>query len=140
MPDDGEWECSDLSGLVLCRGGMAPAGLAGVNADPGWICGQRRHGKPNERVCLDLDPDLPSLESSARTCRYEILGARSRRICEARGGTRFGDPCSRNEVCPIGGSCVHGVCLPPRVTPDCWSDFDCGQGRCSFGSCGASPT
>ncbi len=139
LPDDGEWECADLAGIVICRGGAPAAGVAGPNVDPGWICGPRRNSTTQERICLDLDADLPTQERSARSCRFEVLGARLRRVCESKATTRFGDPCSRDAACPEAGRCVRGVCLPPRVDPDCWNDFDCGEGRCSYGSCGALP-
>lgn len=134
LPDDGDWECVDLAGVALCRGGSKPAGLAATATDPGWFCGDRR-GKAFERICLDLDPDLPESLPSPR-CRYELDGARLRRSCERADSPRIGARCSPAENrCPAGSACLQGVCLPPRPEPSCWGDFDCGRGTCVYGTC-----
>lgn len=134
VPDDGEWECAELSGVVLCRGGTEPAAVVHVSADPGWLCGSRRRAKGGDRVCLDLDPDLPD-KPSVRGCRFEIDGARMRRVCEHTEQPLLGDACSHPDLCPLGSECSHGICLPPRPSPNCWGDADCGLGQCRFGTC-----
>ena len=133
-PDDGEWECSDLSGVVLCRGGSEPAAVVHVSTDRGWLCGSRRGGKSGERVCLDLDPDLPE-KAGVRACHFEIDGARSRRVCERAEKPLLGDACTHSDLCPSGSECVAGLCLPPRPFPSCWGDADCRLGQCRFGTC-----
>lgn len=135
LPDDGDWECADIAGVALCRGGSKPAGVAAAPVDPGWFCGARR-GKAQERVCIDLDPDFPeNLEGLVR-CRYELDGSRVRRLCERSDSPRVGAVCSAAEQqCPPGSSCLRGVCLPPRPEPSCWGDFDCGRGTCVYGVC-----
>jgi hypothetical protein len=134
LPDDGEWECSDLSGVVLCRGGNEPAAVVHVSVDPGWLCGSRRGAKGGERVCLDLDPDLPE-KANLRACRFEIDGARSRRLCERSEKPLLGDACSHSDLCPPGSECEAGICLLPRPFPSCWGDADCKLGQCWFGTC-----
>jgi hypothetical protein len=134
LPNDGEWECADLAGAVLCRGGSEPAGVTHANVDPGWLCGARRHGKNGERVCLDLDPDFPE-KTALRSCHFEFDGARMRRICEASDRPLLGDACTHPDLCPAGSDCNAGVCIPPRPRPNCWGDADCELGQCRFGSC-----
>src|SRR6266567_425961 len=68
MPDDGEWECVDLDGAVVCRGGIAPAGVVAGPADPGWRCGARRGS--TDRICVDLAPDLPDGAARGWRCSF----------------------------------------------------------------------
>lgn len=139
LPDDGEWECSDVAGAVLCRGGAPPAGVATPGVDPGWICGTRRAGRLGERLCLDLDPDLPS-DSNGYSCFFENHGARLRRICERSDAPRIGGSCSPQLRCPAGSVCADGLCVPRLVNANCWADLDCGVGECLYGSCSEGPT
>ncbi len=134
VPDDGEWECSDVVGVVLCRGGAAPAGVASPAADPGWLCGARRAGRAGERVCLDLDPDLPD-GTGGYACHFERHAARLRRVCERSEAPHIGGECSAARRCPAGSVCADGVCVPRRAHADCWTDLDCGSGECLYGSC-----
>jgi hypothetical protein len=134
LPDDGEWECADVAGAVLCRGGSEPAGVAHASADPGWLCGARHHGKNGERVCVDLDPDLPE-RTELRSCHFEFDGARMRRVCEPSDHPLLGDACTHPDLCPAGSDCSAGVCIPPHPRPNCWGDADCELGQCRFGSC-----
>jgi hypothetical protein len=136
LPDDGEWECADLSGVVLCRGGGEPAAVVHVSVDPGWLCGSRRRARNGERICLDLDPDLPE-KVGVRACHFEIDGARARRVCEHSEQTLLGDACSHSDLCPPGSECTGGICLPPHPSPNCWGDAECGLGQCRFGTCSA---
>ncbi len=124
MPDDGEWECADVHGVVVCHGGLAAAGAVPGPADLGWLCGSRR-SHPSERVCIDLSPDRPNAELS---CRFEA----GERVCTARPESRVGAACG---VCPAGSVCADGHCLPLEPKPECWLDRDCGSGVCLFGSC-----
>jgi hypothetical protein len=134
LPDDGDWECADIAGVALCRGGSKPAGVAAASVDPGWFCGARR-GKAQERVCIDLDPDLPENLGASR-CRYELDGSRVRRLCERADSPRVGAACwAAENQCPPGSTCLRGVCLPPRPEPSCWGDFDCERGTCVYGVC-----
>lgn len=109
MPDTGEWECTRRDGPALCRRGGAAAGVLAL-ADPGWRCGVRR-GHPDERVCVDPDPDLPDPGRGWR-CHHERMTALV---------------------------CVEAAPAPapaPPAVPDCWLDEDCGAGaRCAAGRC-----
>jgi len=64
-PDDGEWECVELEGVVLCRGGERAAGVVAGPRDRGWIC--RGQGPAH---CVDLAPDRPDRDGRWR-CRFE---------------------------------------------------------------------
>jgi hypothetical protein len=134
LPDDGEWECTDVAGIALCRGGGAAAGVASPAREFGWICGARRAGRRGEPICLDLDPDLPP-DGLDYDCRYETQGARLRRICERSDAPYIGGACSAEQRCPAGSRCGDGVCVPRSVTANCWADLDCGLGQCLYGSC-----
>ncbi len=117
VPDDGQWECIDLDGAVVCRGGAPSAGVVPGDADRGWICGARR-GTP-ERICIDFAPDLPPGERRGWRCLSEHSGG-ERRLCV------------RDPLAPQ-------VRIPARVHPDCWLDQDCSPGEtCLQGSCGTS--
>lgn len=130
LPDDGEWTCVDLTGAVLCRGAQPP-----TTPDPGWTCGKRPSG---ERVCIDLDPDLPP--GGPHRCRFDHI-PRDRRICEpdAPPTPRVGTPCSADATCPEGTRCGAGRCLPPAPEPECWLPEDCAGAPCRLGRC-AGPT
>jgi hypothetical protein len=140
VPDDGEWECADLGGAVLCRGGAAPAGVARPSHDPGWRCGARRQSSAAERVCLDLDPDYPNARSKSFRCRYELEGAKLTRSCESSNEPLLGLRCRSQAECPVDASCISGICLPPSLTPNCWGALDCAADeRCVYGSCTPRP-
>lgn len=135
VPDDGQWECADLDGAVLCHF-MAPAsGIVAGGADPAFFCGQRR-GKPGERVCVDFAPDLPAPDF--RHCRFDHSGGDVARLCEKGGRRALGGECGAG--CPPGAACAGGACLPLEPAPDCWLDADCAGGeRCAFGTCRRAP-
>jgi hypothetical protein len=129
VPDDGEWECFERAGAVVCRGGEPPAGAAPGLPDPGWICSDGR-----TRVCIDLAPDRPEAKEFA-TCAYqETGGGRLRQRCTKRDEPRIGAVCG---ACPRGSVCVEGVCLPTkRPEANCWFDAECGPGHaCAFATC-----
>jgi hypothetical protein len=135
MPDDGEWECVEISGVVFCHSRGDMAGVEAGPLDLGWLCGPRRGSTTGERVCSDLDADRPRLGASPR-CRYEPQFGAFQRSCTTAETPVVGDGCSPGIGCPDGSRCHAGVCLPARPEPACWLDGDCGTGaRCVFGSC-----
>jgi hypothetical protein len=137
MPDDGEWECVEISGVVFCRSRGRAAGMDEGPADLGWLCGARRAGAEGERICVDLDPERPLAPNAARRhCRYELAWGTQVRSCTAGSSLIAGSPCRDASACPHDTQCNAGVCLPARPAPACWLDRDCGEGaRCAFGSC-----
>lgn len=135
LPDDGEWECADLSGAVLCRGGATPAGVVRPGSDPGWFCGTRRGAAAGDRLCLDLDPDYPSSQETGFQCWFEFTQAKLSRVCEPSALPRLGSRCGTEHDCPPETRCFSKVCLPPELTPDCWGNADCAGGRCAYGRC-----
>lgn len=132
LPDDGEWECVDLDGVVVCRGGAAPAGVVSGPPDPGWSCGDRRTAVA-ERVCVDLAPDLPRGVARGFACSFDRGQSGARTCVKKEGAPAIGAACG---ACPRGARCVQGRCLPLRPAPDCWVDIDCGPGgACLLGTC-----
>ena len=164
MPDDGEWECVDVGGIVYCRGGLAAAGVVAGAADRGWMCGSRprareeregreereareekpetrgtdaKSARPVERVCVDFSPDLPPLPGVFH-CRFQYPGPGPERVCDDQTtGARPGDACASARDCPSGLGCTGGRCLPSRPDVGCWLDVDCGgsRARCRWGTC-----
>ncbi|HET9930869.1 MAG TPA: hypothetical protein VFQ35_09290 [Polyangiaceae bacterium] len=136
VPDDGEWECADLGGVVLCRGGGVPAGVARPSSDPGWRCGARRKSSTGERICLDLDPDYPGKRGESFRCHYDYEGAKLTRTCEPSRAPVIGTRCESKGACPADARCIGGICLPASFNPSCWGDLDCsGDERCVYGAC-----
>jgi hypothetical protein len=137
MPDDGEWECVEMSGVVFCHSRGSVAGMQSGPMDLGWLCGARRGARDGERVCVDFDPDRPALASHTH-CRFELRLGLQQRSCTRADKLIVGEPCGDSAACPLGTRCVAevGVCLPGRPEPACWLDGDCGDGsRCVLGSC-----
>jgi hypothetical protein len=134
MPNDGEWECADLAGVVVCHGGERAAGVAPGASDPGFVCGARSHGS-KERVCVDTSPDFPTGTPRAERCAFEPHDGVVR-ICE-RNTSAHGitDACSPAKPCVSGLSCVAARCVPRKPAPSCLLDKDCDHGACRFGSC-----
>ena len=149
MPDDGEWECTDLAGAVVCRGGIAPAGVSVGAPDLGWVCGERPGGGAFGRaICVDFAPDLPDPQKARERegggrweCSYSYVTLRAERICVPRSPKAgfLGDPCVADRSCLRGARCVAGRCAASRSRPSCWLDADCVSGTCNFGSCEAPP-
>ena len=135
MPDDGEWECVEISGVVFCHSRGLMAGMQAEPMDLGWLCGARRGGAEGERICVDLDADRPE-DTSRRHCRFEAHVGAPQRSCTNTQSLQVGDACADSRVCPAGSRCQAGLCLPAQPEPACWLDRDCGAGlRCVFGSC-----
>lgn len=135
LPDDGEWECVELSGVVYCHSRGAAAGMSTGPLDLGWRCGARRGGDLGERICVDLDPDRPP-ERGLEHCRYELHVGMQQRRCGLLSTPIVGSACTAATSCPAGSRCELGLCLPRRPEPACWLDRDCGAGaRCLLGSC-----
>jgi hypothetical protein len=135
MPDDGEWECVEISGVVFCRSRSPFAGMQTGDMDLGWICGARREGAEGERICVDLDADRPD-DASRGHCRFEAHFGAPQRSCTSDRTPVVGDACTDSHACPRGSRCQAGLCLPAQPTPACWLDRDCGEGgQCIFGSC-----
>lgn len=139
QPDDGEWECSERSGVTVCRGGLAAAGVSAGAPERGWVCGAHRgvtDAGAYPRVCVDFAPDYPSAEGWS--CRFAYVDDLPRRECQRSPSTRVGDPCASG-ACPPGTTCVGDRCLAPTPNPSCFFDAECTQGQhCLFGSCRAS--
>jgi hypothetical protein len=135
LPDDGEWECLDMAGASVCRGGDPPAGVVAGPADGRWSCGARG----SERICVDLRADFPAGAAAGWSCRYQNA-PRPRRLCR-RDATahHLGDPCDPQRPCVDGAICREGRCLAPPLRPACWLDSDCPGGACRFGSCRTGP-
>ncbi|MGE0787847.1 MAG: EB domain-containing protein [Sandaracinaceae bacterium] len=130
VPSDGEQECADVHGVVLCRGYGPPAGEVAGQDEPGWRC-----GTGERRVCVDLAPDLPDLES-AYDCGFVHEPVFLRR-CRPGPAARLGAVCTDDAACPEALLCVDGRCVP-RALPrgECWTDPDCPEGReCVLSNC-----
>jgi hypothetical protein len=133
LPDDGEWECADMAGAAICRGGDPPAGVAPGPPDPSWTCGARAGAK--ERVCVDLRADFPEGRAAGWRCRYDHAPAPRRACARDPGAHNLGDPCARERPCVDGARCVDGRCVADQGLPSCWLDEDCPHGACRFGAC-----
>lgn len=133
LPDDGEWECADSAGTMVCRGGERPAGVAPGGRPEGFFCGALRSARQETqaRICVDLSPDLPP-GPTGYSCHFEGTS----RICVVNRDThRLGDPCDRARPCVDGARCVGGQCAPILPQPSCWADADCDHKACRFGTC-----
>lgn len=133
LPDDGEWECIDQDGAVVCRGGEPAAGVIPGPPEVGWICGAREQGpRGPEKVCVDLAPDLP--EGGPWRCRADHKSG-EKRVCKqaAPKGPQLGEACG--DGCPTGATCVSDRCLPAKPQPTCWFDTECAGGTCRQGTC-----
>lgn len=139
MPDDGEWECVEISGVVYCHSRGEAAGMQAGPSDLGWLCGPRHGGAAGERVCVDLDADRPPASARAggeQQCRFEARFGAPQRSCTPARGVQLGSACTAASVCPEGTHCLEDLCLPERPEPSCFFDRDCGANRrCVLGSC-----
>ena len=116
LPDDGEWTCAELDGVVLCAGGEPASGTVAGPADRAFRCGQRPNG---ERVCVNRTPDYPPGGRERYACRFDA----------EHGVTR---ECREHPTpAPV-------LAALPSTAPDCWLDRDC-SGRCDRGHCTGAP-
>jgi hypothetical protein len=135
LPDDGEWDCVEISGVVFCHSRGSVAGMEAGPMDLGWQCGARRGSSSGERICIDLDADRPS-DPARQRCRYEPHFGAPQRSCTSAQTPLVGRACGPSRACPVGSDCSAGLCLPERPEPACWLDRDCGDGaQCVLGSC-----
>jgi hypothetical protein len=135
MPDDGEWECVEMSGLAYCHSRGLMAGVGRGPRDLGWVCGPRRGSPDAEEICIDTDPDRPR-DRRYRQCRYEQHMGATHRSCTPTRALIIGDACDQASGCPADSRCQAGLCLPERPAPACWFDRDCdAPERCALGSC-----
>jgi hypothetical protein len=139
MPDDGEWDCVEMSGIVHCHRRAAAAGVADGPLDLGWLCGPRLGADPRDRVCVDLDADRPS-QDRAWQCRFEPFQGQSQRVCVPAREPALASTCQDSRGCPAAMRCSDRSCLPELPRPGCWYDRDCGAGaKCRWGSCRNEP-
>lgn len=137
MPDDGEWECIDMDGVVMCRRGVPPAGVVVGPPDVGWLCGDRVTDEGADRVCVDFSPDMPDGATRGWRCRFDHK-RREQRICrESDRYPALGAACEAGSPCPDTLICASGRCMPRPPQPlSCWFDKECGTGRmCHLGTC-----
>ncbi len=135
MPDDGEWECIEMEGVVMCRRGVTPAGVITGPPDSGWFCGLRAGTETGERICVDFSADLPTGAERGWRCRYDH-SRRERKICKpAPAGPALGASCDHASPCPDRLVCAVGRCLPAAPAVQCWFDKDCEGGECHLGTC-----
>jgi hypothetical protein len=135
LPDDGEWECLDMAGAAICRGGDPPAGVAPGPPDRRWRCGPRL----GERICVDLQADFPGPSAGGWRCHYENAPAPRRLCARDAQAHNLGDACAAQRPCVDGASCLEGRCQAPVRAPGCWLDSDCANGACRFGTCRSTP-
>lgn len=129
LPSDGEWECRDELGAIVCRGRGPAAGVVEGPRDPGFECA--RPSGPGEEICVALDPVSPP--GGPHRCVIEHEHGEVRRCVpiDAREGLLA--PCG--DGCPAPLVCSVGVCVPPpRDEHGCWLDADCAS-RCVLGRC-----
>jgi hypothetical protein len=127
LPDDADWECAEVDGLVVCRDRAPPAGIVRGPRELGWICSDTR-----PRICIDLAPDRPG--AGNYDCRF-VHEPVLERTCRPRDAPTLGGPCRGS--CPAGLACVSGICAPETIAPpSCWTDADCERGeRCVLARC-----
>jgi hypothetical protein len=131
VPDDGEWECVETDGASYCHERGPAAAVVAGRMDPGWLCGSRKGAPEGERVCVDFSPDRPDRGVWQCSFRGDLA-----HTCVPTDVAGVGSACSDQHACPRDATCVRGVCLPPRPTPNCWLDADCGEAaRCRWGTC-----
>ncbi|HWP06843.1 MAG TPA: Ig-like domain-containing protein [Polyangiaceae bacterium] len=116
LPDDGEWRCAELDGVVLCAGGEPASGVVAGPPERAFRCGQRPNG---ERVCVNAAPDYPPGGRERYACRFDAEQGATRACRE------------HTTVAPV-------LAAIPSSAPDCWLDRDC-SGRCDRGYCKEAP-
>jgi hypothetical protein len=135
LPDDGEWECVEIFGVVWCHSTGDAAGIEAGPRDLGWICGERKNVAAPERICVDLDPDRPD-DVARHQCHFDPQYGVQVRSCVTQTKSLIGDDCDEQRPCGSGMHCRDGACLPARPAPACWLERDCGEhAHCLLGSC-----
>jgi len=135
VPDNGEWDCVDIAGVVYCRKVVAAAGVLAGPLEPGFACGTRRGEGHGELICVDFAPD-PAPLRVPYACSIGYSRGVAERVCAPSSARRVGAACDGDSACPAGTRCVGGRCLPGYPRPACWLDGDCdGAQKCHFGSC-----
>lgn len=152
LPGDGEWECIEADGVTQCHATAKPSGVVPGADDLGWTCGRRtiapgapdEAGKPlpagGENVCVDFSPDRPDGDVLGWKCLLQFFPYASvaAQVCTRSKTPMVGDACT--DTCPKDASCVAGRCVPPKPSPTCWLDGDCGAGKhCRWGTCEDAP-
>ena len=135
LPDDAEWECLDMAGAAICHGGEPAAGVVPGAPDRRWTCGTRGA----ERICVELNGDIPGDRTSRWRCQYGNSPHPVRRCRIDPDVHLLGDPCTSRQPCVDGAACRDGRCVAPPPAPSCWLDGDCASGACRFGSCRTGP-
>lgn len=128
LPGDGEWECKDELGALVCRGGERAAGIVEGPRDPGFACAAREDGP---EICVALSPSGPEGMRGHRCTLAHEHGERRRCVRDASGPSLLA-ACG---VCEAPLTCALGRCVPPlRSEQPCWLDADC-EGTCVLGRC-----
>lgn len=139
LPDEGQWECADDHGLVVCRQLASAAGVPRSPRASGWTCGRRRGAGdgPDNVLCVDGSPDRPV--GAGWSCRFEHEGGERRRCERDPSAKVIGGECDPARGCPRAAACVRGRCLPLALEPECWIDEDCAPGVCALARCTEAP-
>lgn len=131
LPSDGEWECRDELGAIVCRGGEPPAGVLEGPRDPGFECARRAAG---DEVCVALDPPRPP--GGRHRCVLEHEHGELRRCTPDPDAPTLLAPCDDAAACAPPLRCAARRCVPPeRSEIACWLDADCAEGACVLGRC-----
>jgi hypothetical protein len=135
LPNDGEWECFERYGAVICQGGTPAAGVVSTRDDEAWICGSPRAAPNSPRICIDLSPDRPVDPAMQCTIQERATGATQH--CRNKSEPALGRACTAASDCPQGAACAGGACVPKALpTGECWHDSDCASGSsCVFATC-----
>jgi hypothetical protein len=135
QPDDGQWQCSDDSGVAVCASVAAAAGVPEGRVERGWMCSQRGNRGDGSRVCVDLSPDFPDGAPAGWRCRWSHDSGTVRTCVRDPSAHTLGDSCDGQHPCVAGARCAVGHCEPPRPAPACALDGDCARNTCRFGTC-----
>lgn len=140
LPSDGEWECRDELGALVCLGGVPAAGVVEGPRDPAFACATLAHPSGGrDQVCVALTSALPNGDLRGWRCvMAHEHGERRRCVLDEAAPPLLSDcatrPCEVPLVCAdVGGG---RRCVPPeRTERACWIDADCEAGVCVLGRC-----